>query len=476
MLARAGKVPQKRHAGRGGVSEMDDYATLVDWILEGSDQAQYADRDLMAHWLRPNFQNYTDTETFHVNPNGRALRDLAAMLRERHQAARQARPPRGATKSILLVSRYAPSTSHAGGLRIFDLYAELRRLNPSLRLELYSPSEPAIDGNTDMLTSIFDRVHWTKPDRFSYGDCLLRVGAGARFDLLDAQFHDAGRFIGRFRPIAKRLLFTPMECMARTTYEKMQMHLSQNGALKLSDMFHTLHATLDELRIVAAADETICVSDADANFLRRIAGRNPVDFIPTGLSEVEFGDQLRPEYTPQPPSQRRKLLVFAAYYGSDTNVVGLRWYLDEVHPKVLAAVPEYKVMVVGRGDLNWLRGEDRPNVTIVGEVPVLSPVLDQARAGLVLALHGSGFRGKINQYAVCGLPSISTPLGLTGLVYTPGEDIIQAEAAGEFAVECIRVLTDGGYVDRVAARARETALKHYVWSTFMDRIRDIYGV
>jgi len=139
-------------------------------------------------------------------------------------------------------------------------------------------------------------------------------------------------------------------------------------------------------------------------------------------------------------------------------------------------VPDYRIMVVGRGDLDWLINENRENVTVVGEVPTLGPILEQSRGGLVLALHGSGFRGKINQYAVCGLPSISTSLGLTGLCYQHGQDIIRADSAGEFAVECIRVLCDNGYADRIAANARATALKNYSWNSFSERIRDIYAI
>jgi glycosyltransferase involved in cell wall biosynthesis len=356
------------------------------------------------------------------------------------------------------------------------MYTELRRINPDLVMDLYAPSEPAVDGNVDVLKSVFDNVHWTTMSRFSYGDFLLRAGSDLPYDVVDAQFHDAGRLLQQFKPIARHRIFTPMECLSRAAFERMQTHFSQKSSLKLSSVFDTILTTRDELKIIAAADETVCVSEADAGFLRRIAGRKNVTFISTGLSDREFPDQLSPDFEVTAPSSRAKRLVFAAYFGSETNTDGLRWYLNQVHSQVLAAVPDYKLMVVGRGDLGWLRGENRPGVSIVGEVPELGPILSQARGGLVLALHGSGFRGKINQYAVCGVPSVSTSLGMTGLCYTPGEDIIRADNAAEFAIECIRVLCDGGYADRIAERARKTALDNYSWSNLTGRVRDVYGV
>lgn len=455
---------------------MDECAAFVDWVVDGSDQARFIDRGLMAHWLRPSFQNYTTGEEFLINPNGIALRELVAFLSARNETAASTRPEPGSTRRILLVTRYAPSMGHAGGLRILDLYTELRRLSPNLCIDLYAPSEPQVDGNVDVLKEVFDNIHWTTMARFSYGDFLLRVGSSESYDILDAQFHDAGRLLPQFKPISNRRLFTPMECLSRAAFERMQMSFSQRSALKLASVFDTIQATRDELKIIASADETICVSEADARFLKKIAGKKQVDHISTGLSEREFPEQLQSGYSVNAPSSRLRRLVFAAYFGSDTNVDGLRWYVNEVHSQVLSAVPDYKLMVVGRGNLDWLRNENRPGISIVGEVPELGPILGQARGGLVLALHGSGFRGKINQYAICGVPSVSTSLGMTGLCYTPGEDIIRADSPGEFAIECIRVLCDGGYADRIAERARHTALANYSWSNLTGRVRDVYGV
>lgn len=455
---------------------MDDCTAFVNWVVDASDQTKFTDREAMARWLRPNFQNYTSNDEFCINPNGKALGELVVFLNARGEPAVLKRPQPESTKRILLVSRYAPSMGHAGGLRVLDIYTELRRINPSLFIDLYCPSEPAVDGNVEVLEDVFDNVYWTTIPRFSYGDFLLRAGSETPYDVVDAQFHDAGRLLPQFKPIAKHKLFTPMECLSRAAFERMQLHFSQKFSLKLSSVFETIQATRDELKIVSLADETVCVSDADAAYLQRIAGRKSIGFISTGLSEREFPDQLHPDYRVTMPSSRAKRLVFAAYFGSDTNVDGLRWYLNEVHGQVLAAVPDYKVMIVGRGNLSWLRNENRPGVSVVGEVPELGPILSQARGGLVLALHGSGFRGKINQYSICGVPSISTSLGLTGLCYTPGADIIRADGAGEFAVECIRILMDGGYADRVADAARRTAMANYTWSNLVERVRNVYGV
>jgi len=138
--------------------------------------------------------------------------------------------------------------------------------------------------------------------------------------------------------------------------------------------------------------------------------------------------------------------------------------------------PEYELMVVGRGDLGWLISQAVPRVTVVGEVPFLSPILEQARGGLVLALHGSGFRGKINQYSICGVPTVSTSLGVTGLDYTDGVNILLADSSAEFSQACINLLSDEVLNRKIANNARVVAREKYSWESFSSEISTVYGV
>jgi glycosyltransferase involved in cell wall biosynthesis len=154
----------------------------------------------------------------------------------------------------------------------------------------------------------------------------------------------------------------------------------------------------------------------------------------------------------------------------------LEWYLKEVHPQVLKACPDYNLAVVGRGDTTALEAMGATSVSFIGEVPKLSPVLEQCKAGLVLALHGSGFRGKINQYSLCGMPSVSTSLGATGLSYEDGKDILIANDPQEFAAKCIRLLSDDGFTQRLGDAARKRALGDYTWAAVWPQVAAVYGL
>jgi glycosyltransferase involved in cell wall biosynthesis len=462
----------------GDTAIADALERLCDWLLpiaitrEGSLNAQ----DLFQR-LRWDFGNTYEGGVMQVRPH---TRSLIHMMRDYGgpvdlTCAFDLKPCPQTTDSILLASYYAPTLMHAGGLRLLDTYSLIRERAPDVRLTLFAPRQEAVDGDVSALKDIFDEIHFCRVDQFRPDWLMQQLQPGQRFALADLQFHQAGSMARQFRALARRLIFTPMEALSRFAFDEVR-DKALKGELAQSRVFALVHDGAREREIMASVDMTVCVSDADAGFLAQVAGGSRVNYYPTGLSSIEFQRELAPHYTPPPFAGKHNRLVFAAYFGSETNRYGLQWYLENVHPQVLDAVPNYDLAIVGRGDTAELQAFASRNVHFVGEAPNLAPVLEQAKAGLVLALNGSGFRGKINQYAICGLPAISTSLGATGLSYERGKDIMIADGVDAFAQACISMLTDPAKGEALAAAARQRAIDHYSWSGIWPRIEAIYGL
>jgi glycosyltransferase involved in cell wall biosynthesis len=455
----------------GNSAIADALKRLCDWLFPDGGRTYGINADQCYHNLACNFWNDESNGDVKINPNGKLLVDFMRDLGQRPSKS-TSRQARGRPQSILLASFYAPSRAHAGGLRILDLYEEIRERHPSILLTLFCSRNPQIDGDVSFLDSLFDEVIFCEAQDFS-PRTLRTLSSGTTHDLVDLQFHQAGLQAAEFREFGKSIIYTPMEVLTRANFDLVRK-LTSEGVFPLDKFFSLIHLGAEERRITQLVDTTVCVSDADAEFLQEFCGSAHVTYFPTGLSRNEFADQLRPKYRPLPVAKRKSRLVFAAYFGSETNSAGLEWYLREVHPKVLSACPSYNLAVVGRGDTRKLEALGAQSVSFIGEVPRLSPVLEQCKAGLVLALHGSGFRGKINQYALCGLPSVSTSLGATGLTYVDGENILIADSASAFADKCISVLTQEKDTQRLARAARKWALDSYTWDAIWPQIAPIY--
>ncbi len=382
------------------------------------------------------------------------IRDLVVSLVGHRPPRRNAR-----TRSILVVSTLLPSRGHAGGVRILDIAAEIRRLVPDTTIDLFSLEHPDIDFVDAETLSVFDRVHISRDRKLSFD----RLPDAARhwYDVVDIQYPQPPRRILSYRQYCAKLLFTPMESAAR------RVALAPPGAVPEDDR----RAGRREERIARLVDEVVCVSEPDADCLRRKTGLTNIGHLDTCISRQEFADRIASAASGALDGRR---IVFAAFFGAPPNREALDWYLDRVHRRVVEAVPDAELLVVGRGNLATYRERADRNVRLVGEVANVADAIAEAAIGIAPLFSGSGFRGKVNQYAVLGLPCVATSLAASGLAYEDGKDIFVTEDPIVFADHLVRLLRDPEFRRTIGDRARERCLANYSWSSKAARITEIY--
>jgi glycosyltransferase involved in cell wall biosynthesis len=364
---------------------------------------------------------------------------------------------------ILLVSYYCPNRYHAGGLRILDIYSILRQNFQNIHLELYTIQRPNIDKDYSSLGNIFDRIYFAKGNVLSFAELAELRGASMSYDVVDFQFLEAAKDIDKFRHVAKKILFTPMELLLRNGLIEMNLKTICGSGLR-------------EICLARKANLTICVSDADSRTLKMFSRCKNIQALPTGLSPFEFENELSPDYRPVDVKDKKKTVIYLAYFGSLTNLKALDWYIRNVHPIVQKEVPSYVFLIAGNGDLAKFSSYEDEHLRILGPVDKIAPILSQAKVGIAPALSGSGFRGKINQYALCGLPCVASPLAANGLVYKNGKEIFIESDPKRFAKKIISLLLDDELNQRVRAAARDICMKNYTWKSRLADIPKIYGM
>lgn len=378
-------------------------------------------------------------------------------------------------KRILLVTYYPPSRGHGGGLRLLDLYGVIRRTCPRARIDLAACRHSVDEAAEEGLHELFDNVHFFATESFSPEGFRLAGLLDGQYSVVDLQYLQSGRFIRSFRQCrTERIIFSPMESMVRATAILFGDLINSFSLGKLRRFGEYLRYSAREIVYVRRADRALCVSEKDASTLKVFGRRGCVFAIETGVSPLEFPHSLGP----LPPARNFgevKNVVFVAFFGSATNRDALAWYLQVVHPVVASAVPDYKLQVVGRGLEEVALAADS-NVEVVGAVDSIEDQLEGAWVGIAPALSGAGLRGKINQYAIAGVPCVASELAADGFAYNDGESICLANNAEQFAQRCIVLLSSREYNRKVGEAARRVCVANYVWDVKIDQVSNVFDL
>ena len=171
-------------------------------------------------------------------------------------------------------------------------------------------------------------------------------------------------------------------------------------------------------------DATVLVNPTETTELTERSGSDRVRTLLPLLREP--GQATRRRYGGVPT------FVFLGGLDFPPNRDGLTWFLRNCRQEVLAAVPDFRLLLVGRGcEVRPAEAEGwGEHIRPVGWVDDLDEVLTTA-AGLLSPLRiGSGIKIKVLEALARGLPVVATPHGVLGLEVGEDDGCLVGHARG----------------------------------------------
>ncbi|MEM7139512.1 MAG: glycosyltransferase [Actinomycetota bacterium] len=206
-----------------------------------------------------------------------------------------------------------------------------------------------------------------------------------------------------------------------------------------------------ELSCIERADLTLVVSTAEQELLRRLVPDAAVSVI-SNMHDVDLTES---------PAPARDGLLFVGGFEHQPNADGIRWFVSEIFPEILASRPETELHIVGSKMPESLRELGGEQVHVHGFVPDLRDLYESSRAAIAPLRFGAGVKGKVTSALAVGLPCVATSIATEGTAFTDERDLLVADDAAGFAAACLRLLDDDALWTHLRSHGAEAVEREF---------------
>jgi glycosyltransferase involved in cell wall biosynthesis len=199
---------------------------------------------------------------------------------------------------------------------------------------------------------------------------------------------------------------------------------------------------------------SLTCSSVEAAAVRQSLGVQSVAVVPNEVNTTFF----TPSQDPTIPGY----LLFTGTMDYGPNVEAVRYFAREIYPLILEDVEGAKFHIVGKNPAEGVLSLASKDVVVHGGVPDVRPYYRDADIVVVPLLQGGGTRRKILEAAASGKAIVTTSLGVEGLDFSPGQDLLIADSVSDFANAVVTLATDESKRLALGKRASEAALRYDV--------------
>lgn len=368
----------------------------------------------------------------------------------------------------------APSVGHAGGESLFGLMMALHRRGH--RISLVARMREAEREHLPRVAALCEEIITTPHHRDLPGPAPLAI---ARSYL--ALRRAVARALRELRPDAVHVETTQTAAIligqplppASFRTQDVNWFLQEQRAARLTGVRRAL-AQLKanifrsmEPALYRRYDLILAISEGDRALMAP-------HFPAHDLLLVPLAPALDSASSPAPAAPRGANLLFVGAMDRQHNLTGIRWFLDEIWPRIRREATEARLYIVGGSPPLTLRArandvENEERVIVTGFVEDLASWYRTADVFISPLLVAGGLLQKVIDALAMGVPVVATTVCNHGLRAVPGEHLITADEPSAFAEAVIDLLNDPAARARLGENGRRFLQQAYDLPSAVDR-------
>jgi glycosyltransferase involved in cell wall biosynthesis len=212
-------------------------------------------------------------------------------------------------------------------------------------------------------------------------------------------------------------------------------------------------------------DHHVVISEQDRRHLE-VPDPGRVRVVPNGVDMEFFSPSGAPADDPVD-------VAFVGNMGYPPNVRAARFLAGEVMPRIRRQRPGSTLLLAGARPSRGVRSLAGPHVEVSGWLADIRSAYRRARVMVAPLFIGAGLQNKILEAMSTGVPVVTTELVNNAIGAVPGEELMVAATAEEFADRALELLDPDGPRDKMAAAASDMVARRFSWKAVGETLSEI---
>jgi glycosyltransferase involved in cell wall biosynthesis len=149
--------------------------------------------------------------------------------------------------------------------------------------------------------------------------------------------------------------------------------------------------------------------------------------------------------------------------------------VKDIWPKIKQQVDNARLLIVGRNVSDEIAAfRKKQGIEIKEDVEDIRAAFAQASVLLAPIRNGRGTKYKVLEAMACGVPVVTTPLGIEGIDAEEGKEVFVRREDGRLAEQAVKLLKDENLNSRMGKAGRRLVRKAYNWEEITAHLDQVY--